>query len=94
MFKFLINLGMIGNCGHSFSVRIADKEFYFDGDGADNVVSINDRKVDRKLFNDTYEWSKVYNQDYETEDKEPTTISEARLREIISESIQKVLKEM
>ena len=93
MFKFLINLGNIGNGGHSFSVRIDDKDFYFDGDGADNVVSINDRKVDNKLFNDTYEWAKVYNQDFETENTQ-TTISEARLRKIISESLKKIINEI
>lgn len=92
MFKFLINLGNIGNGGHSFSVLIGDKEFYFDGDGADNVVSINDRKVDNKLFNDTYEWAKVYNQDFEKKE-EPVTISESMLSAIISESIRRTLEQ-
>ena len=91
MFKFLINLGNIGNCGHSFSVRIADKDFSFDGDGADNVVSINDRKVDNKLFNDTYEWVKVYNKEFKTEDMKQT-IDEKTIRQMVSESVKALLE--
>ena len=90
MFVLLLKLGAIGNCGHSYELLIGDKSFYFDGDGADYVESINGVKLSSKIYDDKYKWPKIYNEDME---KNTIKLNEAQLRKVVAESVKKVLNE-
>lgn len=90
MFVLLLKLGAIGNCGHSYELLIGDKSFYFDGDGADYVESINGVELSSKIYNDKYKWPKIYNEDMK---KNTIKLNEAQLRKVVAESVKKVLCE-
>lgn len=41
LLKLFLNLKKFGDCGHSFTVKINDKGFSWDGDGSDRITEIN-----------------------------------------------------
>ena len=91
IFKLFLTIGELGNGGHSYDIYIGKEGFCFDGDGADRINSINGALLNRKLYDNLYDWPKIYNKD--VEQKDTTQLTEAKLRRVIEESVRTVLKE-
>jgi hypothetical protein len=82
LIKTLLNIGYLGNGGHTYSFRVGKEKFYFDGDGADWVKSINGKKVFRpKDF--VKDASEIY--------KKGQQPSEDMFNEIVSECMKKII---
>ena len=86
-----MNLGSIGNCGHTFEVMIDGKEFCFDGDGSDRVESINGEKLTSKYLGRPDKWYEILKKGGPEEKIELPEFPEEMLREMIRESIIKKL---
>ena len=56
LLKLIRSLKKLGDGGHSFSVEINDKSFFWDGDGSDRVEEINDIDLgtETKTFDKNY----------------------------------------
>jgi len=89
VFQVLLTMGKVGNPGHSYELLIGKESFSIDGDGADNLESINGVAVNKISESNRYDWADIYNKDIEKE--EPVTLNESQLRNIISETIKTVL---
>lgn len=98
--KVIYGLGEAGNGGHSYEFSVGDKKFYFDGDGADRITKINGVKF--RSIKNTYDLGKVWNDTTRKDNEENNNdimsknvvkINEAQLRNLIKESVRKVLKE-
>lgn len=89
LIKLFINLGAIGNCGHSFEVSIDGKSFFFDGDGADRVKAVNGVELSGELFKRPNKWYDVLKvgEPHENEDS-----IDDKLRGMIREAILRELK--
>lgn len=87
LIKLFVNLGAIGNCGHTYSLLIGDKEFYFDGDGDDRVISINGRK----LTSETMKPYRLVEFTYAKTHKEEVLFNEEQLRECVKKIITEIL---
>ena len=87
LIKLFVNIGAIGNGGHTYSILIDDKEFYFDGDGDDRVIAINGRK----LTNETTKSYKLAEFSYYSTHKEDISFNEEQLRECVKKIITKIL---
>lgn len=100
--KVIYGLGKAGNGGHSYGFSVGDKKFYFDGDGADRITKINGVKF--HSIKNTYDLGGVWNETTKKNNEEDNNdimsknvvkINEAQLRNLIKESVQRViLKEM
>lgn len=82
LIKTLLNLGYIGNGGHSYQFKVGKEKFNFDGDGADWVKSINGKRVrsPKDLAKDA---SEIY--------KKGQQQSEDMFNEIVSECMKKII---
>lgn len=89
LIKLFINIGLLGNGGHSYSLLIDDKSFGFDGDGADRVIEINGLPL-RGDNMKQYNWGKFTYANTHKEEK-TTTLNEQQLRECVKKIITKVL---
>jgi hypothetical protein len=89
IFQVLLFMGKAGNGGHGYEVLIGDKSFYIDGDGADYLESINGTSLHKIKEDKRYDWADVYNK----EDEDVIHLDETRLREIVRESVIRVLNE-
>ncbi len=87
LIKLFVNIGKIGNGGHTYSILIGDKSFYFDGDGNDRVIAINGRK----LTNETTKPYKLVEFTYANTHKDEISFNEQQLRECVKKIITKVL---
>ena len=87
LIKLFANMGSIGNGGHTYSILIGDKEFYFDGDGDDRVIAINGRK----LTSETTKPYKLAEFSYYSTHKEEISFNEQELRECIKKIITEIL---
>ena len=96
LIKMLVQMGFLGNGGHSYSILINDKRFSFDGDGADYISSINDTKVNRELLSVDKQID-VYNKGVQKEDKNLNEssrcfkITENDIANMVEEAIRKVI---
>ena len=96
LIKMLVQMGFLGNGGHSYSILINDKRFSFDGDGADYISSINDTKVNRKLLSVDKQID-VYNKGIQKEDENVNEssrcfkITENDIANMVEEAIRKVI---
>lgn len=94
--KMLVQMGFLGNGGHSYSILINDKRFSFDGDGADYISSINDTKVNRELLSIDKQID-VYNKGVQKEDENLNEssrcfkITENDIANMVEEAIRKVI---
>lgn len=87
LIKLFMNLGAIGNCGHTFEVLIGKEEFCFDGDGSDRVDSINGEKLRGEMLNRPDKWYEILKKGQPQEEPQ---FSDAVLREMIQEAIKKM----
>lgn len=96
LIKMLVQMGFLGNGGHSYSILINDKRFSFDGDGADYISSINDTKVNRELLSVDKQID-VYNKGVQKEDENVNEssrcfkITENDIANMVEEAIRKVI---
>lgn len=91
LIKLFMNLGAIGNCGHTFEVLIGKEEFCFDGDGSDRILSINGEKLRGEMLNRPDKWYEILKKGGPEEKIELPEFPEEMLREMIRESIMKKL---
>jgi len=90
--KLLIKMGMAGNGGHSYGVKINKKKIYIDGDGADYLTSING--IDLKHLKDPYHYGDVFKNETESNQQNESKqiiINGIYLSKIIIESIKRNL---
>ena len=96
LIKMLVQIGLLGNGGHSYSILINDKRFSFDGDGADYISSINDTKVNRELLSVDKQID-VYNKGVQKEGENVNEssrrfkITENDIANMVEEAIRKVI---
>ena len=96
LIKMLVQMGFLGNGGHSYTILINDKRFSFDGDGADYISSINDTKVNRELLSVDKQIN-VYNKGIQKEDENVNEssrcfkITENDIANMVEEAIRKVI---
>ena len=96
LIKMLVQMGFLGNGGHSYTILINDKRFSFDGDGADYISSINDTKVNRELLSVDKQIN-VYNKSIQKEDENVNEssrcfkITENDIANMVEEAIRKVI---
>ena len=96
LIKMLVQMGCLGNGGHSYTILINDKRFSFDGDGADYISSINDTKVNRELLSVDKQID-VYNKGVQKEDENVNEssrcfkITENDIANMVEEAIRKVI---
>ena len=96
LIKMLVQMGFLGNGGHSYTILINDKRFSFDGDGADYISSINDTKVNRELLSVDKQID-VYNKGVQKEDENLNEssrcfkITENDIANMVEEAIRKVI---
>ena len=96
LIKMLVQMGCVGNGGHSYTILINDKRFSFDGDGADYISSINDTKVNRELLSVDKQID-VYNKGVQKEDENLNEssrcfkITENDIANMVEEAIRKVI---
>ena len=96
LIKMLVQMGCLGNGGHSYTILINDKRFSFDGDGADYISSINDTKVNRELLSVDKQID-VYNKGVQKEDENLNEssrcfkITENDIANMVEEAIRKVI---
>lgn len=59
--KFIYCLKTLGDCGHSFEIKINNKSFGWDGDGSDRIFEINgmDCKHVKDMTNNFYKYIKI-----------------------------------
>lgn len=51
LLKLFYRISMIGDCGHTFTICINNKEFIgWDGDGSDRIISINGNKKWKEIY--------------------------------------------
>ena len=95
LIKFLSHIAQLGNGGHSYTILIGDKTFFFDGDGSDHISSINDTKLTSEIFTNMYKLSDILKKG--TENNEPVNetvkLTDKELKNIIKESVINVIKE-
>lgn len=100
LMRVIYALGEAGNGGHSYGFTVGKQKFYFDGDGADRIMKINGVKFNK--IKNTYDLGKVWNDttrknneesDNDIMSKNIVKINEIQLRNLIKESVRKVLKE-
>ena len=95
LIKMLVQMGCLGNGGHSYTILINDKRFSFDGDGADYISSINDTKVNRELLSVDKQID-VYNKGVQKEGENVNEssrrfkITENDIANMVEEAIRKV----
>lgn len=98
--KVIYGLGEAGNGGHSYGFIVGDKKFYFDGDGADRIMKINGVKF--HSIKNTYDLGGVWNDTTRKDNEESNNdimsknvvkINESQLKQVIAESVKKVLME-
>lgn len=70
LIKMLVQMGHLGNGGHSYRIFIGDKQFSFDGDGADRISSINDIDLDKELFSNISKQIEIYNKGLKQNDED------------------------
>lgn len=96
LIKMLVQMGFLGNGGHSYTILINDKRFSFDGDGADYISSINDTKVNRELLSVDKQID-VYNKGVQKEGENINEssryfkITENDIANMVEEAIRKVI---
>jgi hypothetical protein len=99
LIKILVEIGKLGNGGHSYTIFIGDKSFGFDGDGADQISSINDFSLNKDLFSNTYKLIDIYNKGIDKKEEDTLNenksikinLTENELRKLIKESVKKIL---
>ena len=97
LIKMLIEIGRLGNIGHSYTILINDKSFSFDGDAADYIYSINDTKLNHELFSNINKQIDVYNKGVQKEDENVNEsscrfkITENDIANMVEEAIRKVI---
>ncbi len=93
--RLLANMGNIGNGGHSYDIKIGKKTFYFDGDGADRIVSINGVEL-RGDMKKPYYWGKFYEKEEKIDEsmRKIIKLNESQLKNLVMESAKRVMKEM
>lgn len=70
LIKMLVQMGYLGNGGHSYGIFIGDKHFSFDGDGADHISSINDIDLNKELFSNISKQIEIYNKGLRQNDED------------------------
>lgn len=83
--KLIRSLKELGDCGHSFGVRINGKMFSWDGDGSDRIEEINDIDCGSGI--------KTFDENYRKFTQEPEKDVEAILKKFIKESIRHMISE-
>jgi hypothetical protein len=90
LIKLFVNLGAIGNGGHSFELSIDKESFYFDGDGADRVDAVNGVKLRGKVLDNPHEWYEIKKKGEPQKEEEESI--DNKLREMIREAILRELR--
>ena len=97
LIKMLIEIGRLGNCGHSYTILINDKRFSFDADGAVYISSINGTKLNHELFSNINKQIDTYNKGVQKEDESVNEsscrfkITENDIANMVEEAIRKVI---
>ena len=98
LIKVLVEIGKLGNGGHSYTIFIGDKTFGFDGDGSDHINSINDVSLNQELFSNTYKLIDIYNKGLDKNDESlnehkstKIILTENDLQILIKETVKKIL---
>lgn len=99
LIKILVEIGKLGNGGHSYTIFIGDKSFGFDGDGADHISSINNISLNTDLFSSYYKLIDIYNKGLDKKDEDTLNenkstkiiLTESELQKLIKESVKKIL---
>ena len=97
LIKMLVQMGCLGNGGHSYTILINDKRFSFDGDGADYISSINGTKLNHELFSFITNQIATYNTGVQKEDESVNEsscrfkITENDIANMVDEAIRKVI---
>ena len=105
LIKMLIQMALLGNGGHSYGILINDKQFNFDGDGADHISSINDIEINKKVYSDTNKQIDIYNKSLNNDKninenkkqinmKRKIRLTESDLHRVIKESVNTILNEI
>lgn len=99
LIKMLIQMASLGNGGHSYGILINDKQFNFDGDGADHISSINDITLNKEVYSDINKQVDIYNKSLNNdknmnENKKQIKLTESEFKHIVSESVKSVINEI
>lgn len=97
LIKILIQMALLGNGGHSYGILINDKKFFFDGDGADHISSINDTELNSEIYKDIYKQIDIYNKCVKLSQTEEVNESITHIKitkndiiKMVSEAIEKM----
>lgn len=95
LIKILIQMGYLGNGGHSYGIFIGDKRFSFDGDGADHIASINNSDLNKELYSNTYKQIEIYNKGLkETDDSINESLHLKITEKDIAYMVEKAIKDV
>lgn len=91
LMRVIYALGKNGNGGHSYTFTVGKEKFYFDGDGADRIMKINDVKF-QKIKN-SYDLGKVWNDTTRKNNEEIDNNMSVNIEEIVRQSIKNIVNE-
>ena len=89
--RVIYALGKAGNGGHSYTFTVGKEKFYFDGDGADRIMKINDVKFQK--IKSSYDLGKVWNDTTRKNNEEIDNNMSVNIEEIVRQSIKNIVNE-
>lgn len=91
LMRVIYALGKNGNGGHSYTFTVGKEKFYFDGDGADRIMKINDVKFQK--IKSSYDLGKVWNDTTRKNNEEIDNNMSVNIEEIVRQSIKNIVNE-
>ena len=91
LMRVIYALGKTGNGGHSYTFTVGKEKFYFDGDGADRIMKINDVKFQK--IKSSYDLGKVWNDTTRKNNGEIDNNMSVNIEEIVRQSIKNIVNE-
>lgn len=91
LMRVIYALGKTGNGGHSYTFTVGKEKFYFDGDGADRIMKINDVKFQK--IKSSYDLGKVWNDTTRKNNEEIDNNMSVNIEEIVRQSIKNIVNE-
>lgn len=91
LMRVIYALGKTGNGGHSYTFTVGKEKFYFDGDGADRIMKINDVKFQK--IKSSYDLGKVWNDTTRKNNEEIDNNMSVNIEEVVRQSIKNIVNE-
>ena len=91
LMRVIYALGKAGNGGHSYTFTVGKEKFFFDGDGADRIMKINDVKFQK--IKSSYDLGKVWNDTTRKNNEEIDNNMSVNIEEIVRQSIKNIANE-